>query len=304
MTTFNAPWIIKYRPTTLDNFLCDDSFRSTLKNFLTHPQHLLLESFTPGTGKTTIAYVLINELNADYQVINSSKDRRIEVIREVVQSFASSKSSKPGVPKVLFLDEADGLTSEAQDALRNLMETYADNCIFILTCNYLQKINPYIQSRCMKLHMNSAPRGLVINHLSYISKQENLQITSEAIGEIVNINYPDMRTMLVKLQELKLLNREVTIKDITNTHLIHQIYEDLLHQNWGRARETWLEYHISARAVFKTIAELVHNSTTIEDTKKKKVFLLLAQSDYQAAVGADPEIQLLAFAIQFIDVIA
>ena len=152
MDVIDSMWTEKYRPKQISEMVGD--FKDKIRKYMESPatmQHLLLHSIVPGTGKTTLAKAIIEELGADKLVLNSSDDRKIEAVREKVNGFVRTKSSVPGMRRIVFMDEADGLTGAAQDALRNLMETYSENALFILTCNTLTKISDAIQSRCVNI---------------------------------------------------------------------------------------------------------------------------------------------------------
>ena len=134
-------WTEKYRPRKVDDVVGE--FKNSIKKHLLKPKaipNFLFYSKCPGTGKTTLSKCIINELDCDYIVINSSDDRKIETIREKVKQFAMSQSSKPGFKRCIFLDEVDGMLSASQNALRNIMETYASNVFFIMTCNNINKV--------------------------------------------------------------------------------------------------------------------------------------------------------------------
>ena len=126
----NVSWIIKHRPISVVDVVGDEAKHIQKCIDQDNLPHLLFESRTPGTGKTTLAKAIINDMNADYIELNSSMDRGIDAIREKIVQFVQTMSSNPGVKKIVFMDEFDGMTKIAQDSMRNLMETYASNCVF------------------------------------------------------------------------------------------------------------------------------------------------------------------------------
>ena len=215
MNVLNAMWVEKHRPKNLDEIVGDfkDKIKAYLKD-ISSMQHLLLHSVVPGTGKTSMAKIIIKELNADSLILNASDDRKIETIREKVTEFVRTKSSKPGMRRVVFMDEADGLTNVSQDALRNLMETYAGNAIFILTCNSLSKINDAIQSRCVKIFFGAPDRTEIFYYLKSICEKENLKYTDEGLIEIISKNYPSIRNCVQVLQEIHVEGKEVSLENV------------------------------------------------------------------------------------------
>ena len=204
MNPIDSMWAEKYRPKKLDDMIGD--FKPKIHKYLESPskmQHLLFHSITPGTGKTTLAKVIISELGADALFLNSSDDRKIETVREKINGFVKSKSSVPGMRRIVFLDEADGLTAAAQNALRNLMETYESNALFILTCNNINKINDAIQSRCAPPILFTTPnKNEIIEYLKKICDGEGLEYTEDGLRKIIDINYPSIRNCVQVLQSL------------------------------------------------------------------------------------------------------
>jgi len=172
-----------------------------------------LYSLVPGSGKTSLGKVIINELKADSLILNSSDERKIETIREKVSDFVKTKSSRFGVRKIVLLDEADGLTIQAQNSLRNLMETYASNALFILTCNYFSKISDAIKSRCLVINFSQPPKVQIFKYLKNICESEKLNYTDEGLIKIIDINYPSIRNCVKVLQDLKIQNKIVDIEE-------------------------------------------------------------------------------------------
>jgi len=211
MKPINHVWVEKYRPKKIDDVV--GSVRDKIKNYLKEPlqmPHLLFHSISPGTGKSTMASVIINELGADVLNLNSSIDRKIETIREKVNAFVQTKSSVVGTRRIVFMDEADGLNKYAQDALRNLMETYASNALFILTCNSLSSIIAPVQDRCVDINFIEPDKTEILNYLIKICNLENLEYTEIGLNKIINKNYPSIRACVKTLQMLHTEGKSIT----------------------------------------------------------------------------------------------
>lgn len=203
MNPIDSMWTEKYRPKKLADVVGD--FKHKIAKYLEEPskmQHLLFTSLTPGCGKTSVAKIIISQLGADALILNSSSDRKIETIREKVSSFVKTKSSVEGMRRIVFLDEADGLTNPAMEALRNLMETYSSNALFILTCNNIKKITDAIQSRCDIIKFTTPDKAEILKYLKMICESEHMEYTEEGLQQIININYPSIRNCVKVLQSL------------------------------------------------------------------------------------------------------
>jgi len=185
----------KYRPTSLEHFVGNEHIKKTISQYLDQNdiQNFIFYS-TPGTGKTTLAKLIVNNFNCDYLYINASDERGIDTIRDKVQGFASSASFKP--IKIIILDEADFLTIQAQASLRNIIETYSLTTRFILTCNYLERIIDPLQSRCQVLKITPPSKKEVAQHISVILDKEDIHYTLEDLVLVVNKHYPDVRKIL------------------------------------------------------------------------------------------------------------
>ena len=155
--------------------------------------HLLLYG-KAGTGKTTLAKLLVNNIDCDYLYINASDENNVETVRTKVKNFASTMGFKDY--KVIILDECDYITPNAQAALRNLMETFSKHCRFILTCNFVERIIDPIQSRCQAFQVIPPNKQDVAKHLHNILTQENINYEREDLGLLVNSGYPDIRRVI------------------------------------------------------------------------------------------------------------
>ncbi len=195
MATNNSLWVEKYRPGLLNHYVGNEHLKGIVERYLEENDIQNLIFYGPaGTGKTTLAKLLVKNLNCDHLYINASEERGIETIRDKVSGFASTMSFKP--LKVVILDEADFLTIQAQASLRNVIETYSKSTRFILTCNYVERIIDPLQSRCQVLKIVPPSKGEVAKHLFHILSEENVQHDTDHLKTIVNQYYPDLRKMI------------------------------------------------------------------------------------------------------------
>lgn len=193
--TENTLWIEKYRPNTLENYIGNDALKAKLADYISKQDipHLLFYG-TAGTGKTTAAKILLKNIECDSLSINASDERGIDVIREKIKNFASTSGFAP--LKIVFLDEADYLTPDAQAALRNMMEVFSHRTRFVLTCNYVERIIPAIISRCQTSALIPPSKKDVAVHLTHILTKERVTFEKQAIATLVNAYYPDIRRII------------------------------------------------------------------------------------------------------------
>jgi len=193
-------WVEKYRPHKLEDYLGNQMVKDTFKKYVADQDfcHLFLYG-PPGTGKTTLAKMLVREIDCDFIYINASDERGIDTIRDKIKGFASSSGFKP--LKVIIMDEADQLTQPAQASLRPYMEMYALTTRFILTGNYHEKILAPIMSRLQSFELIPPSKKEVAIYLTGILKTENVQYTPEEMAAVINAYYPDIRKCIQVCQQ-------------------------------------------------------------------------------------------------------
>ncbi len=188
-------WVEKYRPTTIDTYIGNEHLKSKVSVYLESGDlpHLLLFG-KAGTGKTTLAKLLVKNIECDYLYINASDENNVDTVRTKVKNFASTVGFKD--MKIIILDECDYITPNAQAALRNLMETFSKHCRFILTCNYVERIIDPIQSRCQSFQIIPPSKGEVAKHIHDILLSENVTHEMDDLKVLIDSGYPDIRRII------------------------------------------------------------------------------------------------------------
>jgi len=297
--TFNPKkkvWTEKYKPKKVSDMVGDfkDKILKHLQDF-NSMQHLLLYSKTPGTGKTTLAKAIINEVGADALVLNSSDDRKIDIIRDKVKEFAITQSTQAGKRRIVFLDEFDGMLKASQEALRNIMETYNSNVLFILTCNNINKVIEPLQSRCLKIAFAYPKKEDILVYLANICEKENMKFTQEGLEILIELNYPSIRNCVIALQDLYTENKPVTKENIKP---VNQLFDDL----WNKLKEKDWKY-IKQVVLESTVEPRELNNYFWEkglEEENLKVIQVTCRNEKDIAWGADSKIIFVTSLIEMI----
>ena len=223
-------WVEKYRPQTLSEYVGNETVKETIQQYLDNNDipHLLLHG-KAGTGKTTLAKLIVNTIKCDSMIINASDENNVDTVRNKVKNFASSMGFAGF--KIIILDEFDYMTPNAQAILRNLMETFSKHCRFILTCNYHEKIIDPIKSRCQTFAITPPTKKDVAVQVARILDAENIKYDLKNVADIISSYYPDIRRVLNTCQlqsakgELK-VDHQIMVESDFKTKLV-----DLLKAN-------------------------------------------------------------------------
>jgi len=295
MNPIDKIWTEKYRPKKVVEVI-GESKEKVLK-YMDNPETIpsfIFHSTSPGTGKTSLMKAIVNDLGCDSIIINSSDDRKIEVIRDKVKEFAKTKSSN-SVRKCILMDEADGMLSASQNALRNMMETYSNNVFFIISCNNINKIIDPIQSRCKIIHFAYPPKEDIEKYLTTICEKEGLQFTPDGIKELINKKYPSIRDCVVALQDLKTDEKTVIPENINaDNPLFEEMWQHYKDKNWQAIKEVVMATTIDPRELntFFWMQGVKNNNI--------KMIQITCMNERSMATGADPKIVMVTSLIDMV----
>jgi len=299
-------WVEKYRPQTLSEYVGNETVKETIQQYLDNNDipHLLLHG-KAGTGKTTLAKLIVNTIKCDSMIINASDENNVDTVRNKVKNFASSMGFAGF--KIIILDEFDYMTPNAQAILRNLMETFSKHCRFILTCNYHEKIIDPIKSRCQTFAITPPTKKDVAVQVTRILDAENIKYDLKNVADIISSYYPDIRRILNTCQlqsakgELK-VDHQIMVESNFQTKLV-----DLLKANDDKrnmfmnirqavADNRLNDYSEMYSMLYSKVDEYAAGNTA-------NVILTIAEGLSKDALVVDKEIVFMSTIIQILNII-
>ncbi len=297
-------WVEKYRPTKIEDCILINELKETFKQFLNQKElpNLLL-SGTSGTGKTTVARALCEELGADYIIINGSDEgRQIDTLRHKIKNFASTVSlTETASHKVVIVDEADYMNPDSvQPALRNFIETFYKNCRFIFTCNYKNKILPALHSRCTVIDFAISNGHKVktatafMNRLCNILIEEKIEFDKKVLAELIQKYFPDFRRTINELQRYSVRGKidSGILFSLTEADT-KQLIAILKEKRFNDMRK-WVIQNLDKEpsALFSNVYEILYKY--LQPQSIPQAVLVIAGYQYKAAFVADQEINMVA----------
>ncbi|KKN24904.1 hypothetical protein LCGC14_0890220 [marine sediment metagenome] len=309
MKSLDKLWVEKYRPKTLDNYIFQNAAqKQTFEKMIASGSipHLLF-SGVQGSGKTTLAKILIDGMDVtdtDVMQINASDENSVDVIREKIKSFVITYAM--GTFKIILLEEADRMTLQGQDALRNLMEEYADAARFILTCNYENRITPPIQSRCQHFRFKASDKDDIAEYIVKILAAEQIKFDLDLIDIYISAGYPDVRKIVNMLQQNSIDN---TLQQPQSEGEVGDYKFELLdfisQDKWLDARKLVCASVIAEEweEVYRFLYENLHKSPKFSNRSNwEKGIVIIADHLYKHGIVADPEINAASMFIKFTQV--
>ena len=298
-------WVEKYRPDLLESYIGNEHLKSKIKLYLESGDlpHLLLYG-RAGTGKTTLAKLLVNNIDCDHLYINASDENSVDTVRNKVRNFASTMGFQD--MKIIILDECDYITPNAQAALRNLMETFSKHCRFILTCNFVERIIDPIQSRCQSFQIVPPSKKEVAMHLHNILSEENISRKTADVASLVDAGYPDIRRVINSAQrqvvdQMLIIDRQALLENDYKLTLIEVLKNDNKKDAFKKIRKLLADSKVTDfsdgfRLLYDTMDDWASGHTA-------ETILTLAEGQRDDIVVVDKEINFMATMVKLLTII-
>ena len=292
----------KYRSKDLSEYVGNEHIKTQIQKYLDQDDIQNFIFYGPsGTGKTTLAKIIVNNLECDYLYVNASDERGIETIRDKVTSFSSTISFKK--IKVVILDEADFLTIQAQASLRNTIETFSRNTRFILTCNFIERIIDPLQSRCQTLKIVPPNKKEVAKHIKGILDTEKTKFEIEALVNIVNKHHPDIRKMLNTIQ-LSTQNNELIVDEsiLVSSNYIKQIIEELKQKKTDFRKLRQIIADSQVRDFEELYRALFDHASEYAIGREGSIAIILNEHQYHSNFRIDKEVNIASALAKIIEI--
>jgi replication factor C small subunit len=310
-------WAEKYRPKHLDDMVNQKGIVERLKSFVESKNvpHCIFAG-PPGTGKTTAALCLARDLYGDgyrehLMELNASDERGIDVVRETVKTFARSRSIGAIPFKIMILDEADNMTSDAQQALRRTMERYTETCRFIMCANYSGKIIEPIQSRCAPFRFTFLPKEEHDNYVKHIAESENVKLLADGVEAIFEVCGGDLRRAINTLQATASMNKPVDSKIVysvtgrANPADVQKMLTTAMKGDFLEARKQLRDmiqkYGVAGSDIIRQIHTEIFKAVEIPEPWKIRLADIVGEIDYRLVEGSDEEVQLSALLAKLVE---
>jgi DNA polymerase III delta prime subunit len=297
-------FVEKYRPKTLDNYICDEQIREKIQEFITNQDIPHLGFFgLQGSGKSTLAKILVNSIDCDFIYLNATENRGMDDIKEKVGSFASARGFKP--LKIVILDESTHILQASQVLLLNMIETYSLTTRFILTGNYPERLIPPLRSRLQEFKLIPPSKKVVAKHVYGILNQENIEFQLEDLAAVVNSSYPDFRKIINDCQKY-IIDNKLTLPNTLgkNEDVQSKILDELKKpttKTFNNIRQIIADNDVSSfEDVFKHLYECTNDYAV---GCEGQIAIIINECIYQSNFRVDLEINFMSAISKIIEVL-